>query len=125
MDTSTLPDARRATAPTSAPFEEARRRLPEIASTRTVSLWLTKTQTCGGVGIFRDAPRLGLYMTSLRLALISATLMLAIGCGDYSSSSPYSPSPTPSAPPQAAPQGSSSVMIPVGAEFLGNRAYVP
>ena len=65
-------------------------------------------------------------MFSLRLALISATLMLAIGCGDYSSSSPYSPTPTPSAPPpQAAPQGSSSVTIPVGARTLGNRAYVP
>ena len=65
-------------------------------------------------------------MTSLRLALISATLMLAIGCGDYSSSSPYSPTPTPSTPPpQGAPLASSSVMIPVGASTLGNRAFVP
>ena len=65
-------------------------------------------------------------MSSIRLALISATLMFAIACGDNSSSSPYSPSPTPSAPPpQGTPQGSSSVTIPVGASTLGNRAYVP
>src|SRR4030095_1268917 len=65
-------------------------------------------------------------MFSLRLALISATLIFAMACGDYSSSSPYPPPPTPSAPPpQIPPQGSSSVTIPVGAEFLGNRAYVP
>ncbi|HKH72088.1 MAG TPA: plastocyanin/azurin family copper-binding protein [Vicinamibacterales bacterium] len=62
----------------------------------------------------------------MRLALISATLVFAVACGDNSSSSPDSPSPAPSAPPPQTPAPpSSSVTIPVGASSLGNRAYVP
>jgi len=60
-------------------------------------------------------------MFSLRLAVVSAVLLFAVACGDYSTSS-TSPSPTPSAtPPPGAP--SSSITIPMGAEFLGNRAF--
>ena len=63
-------------------------------------------------------------MLSLRLAVVSAIVMFAIACGDYSASSPNSPSPTPTpAPTQGGP--SSSVTIPVGAQSLGNRAYMP
>jgi plastocyanin len=62
-------------------------------------------------------------MLSLRLAVISTLSAVAIACGGYSSS-PTSPSPTPSpAPTPGAP--SSSVLIPVGAESLGNRAFTP
>ena len=62
-------------------------------------------------------------LSSSRLAIVSAILMLAAACGG-SSSSPAVPSPTPSpaAPPPAA---SSSVTIPTGAAALGNRAYMP
>jgi plastocyanin len=64
-------------------------------------------------------------MLSIRLAAISATLMFAIACGgDYASSSPTPSSPTPSPTPTTGVP-SSSVTIPVGAESLGNRAYVP
>jgi plastocyanin len=63
-------------------------------------------------------------MVSLRLAVVSGILMSAIACGGSYSSPPAEPSPTPSpAPPASGP--SSSVTIPVGAEALGNRAYVP
>lgn len=63
-------------------------------------------------------------MLSLRLAAISTVLASAIACGGYSSSPPGSPSPTPS-PAPAPGTPSSSVVIPVGAESLGNRAFVP
>ena len=63
-------------------------------------------------------------MLLLRLAVVSALLLSATACGDGYSSPPPSPSPTPSPPP--APGGaSSSVVIPVGAELLGNRAFTP
>ena len=63
-------------------------------------------------------------MLSLRLAIVSALLMSAAACGDGYSSPPTSPSRTPS--PTPAPSGaSSSVVIPVGAEFVGNRAFTP
>ena len=63
-------------------------------------------------------------MLSLRLAVVLALLMFVAACGDSYSSSPTSPSPTPS--PTPTPGGaSSSVAIPVGAEFLGNRAFTP
>lgn len=55
-----------------------------------------------------------------RLTAIAAILVVATGCGGYSSSSPVSPSVTPT---QGGP--SSSVTIPVGAESLGNRAFMP
>jgi plastocyanin len=63
-------------------------------------------------------------MLPIRLAAVSAILVIATACGGYSSSDPVSPSPTPSATP---PPGLSlsSVTIPVGAESLGNRAYMP
>ncbi len=63
-------------------------------------------------------------MLLLRLAVASALLLLATACGDGYSASPMAPSPTPS--PTPTPNGaSSSVVIPVGAEFLGSRAFTP
>jgi len=62
-------------------------------------------------------------MFSLRLALVSAALMFAIACGGYSAPS-TAPSPMPSPTPSPGVP-SSSVVIPVGAESLGNRAYMP
>ena len=62
-------------------------------------------------------------MLLLRLALVSAVVMIATGCGSDSSSPSVSPSPTPS--PTPGPVATSSVAIPVGAQALGNRAYVP
>jgi plastocyanin len=63
-------------------------------------------------------------MVSLRLALVSAILLVSIACGGSSSPSPASPSPTPSpTPTPGAP--SAAVAIPVGAESLVNRAYTP
>jgi plastocyanin len=57
-----------------------------------------------------------------RLAVVSALLMFATACG--SSSPPTSPSPTPTAAPT--PGGPlSSITIPMRAEALGNRAYIP
>lgn len=70
-------------------------------------------------------------MLSLRFAVVSIILMSAIACGDSSySPAPTSPSPTPTSTPSPtptpAPAGpSSSVVIPVGAASLGNRAYTP
>lgn len=75
-------------------------------------------------------------MSSLRLAVASAFLMFAVACGgdDYSptpSPSPApapapSPAPAPAPAPTPAPGGqTASVSIPVDAEDLGNRAYVP
>lgn len=64
-------------------------------------------------------------MSSFRFAVVSACLVFAAACGDYGDTpTPTAPSPTPSPTPE--PGGSSSsVAIPVGAEVLGNRAYVP
>jgi plastocyanin len=58
-------------------------------------------------------------MSSLRLVLVSALLMLTVACGGYSSS-PATPSPTP-----ATGGTSSPVTIPRGAESLANRAFSP
>lgn len=63
-------------------------------------------------------------MLSLRLVVVSAILVSAIACGDYSSP-PTSPSPSPTPSPTPAPGPSSSVTIPVGAEALGSRAFSP
>lgn len=61
-------------------------------------------------------------MSLLRLAAASLALMAAVACGDGYSS----PSPMPSPSPSPAPGGTaSSVSIPVGAETLGNRAFMP
>src|SRR5262245_38408696 len=67
-------------------------------------------------------------MLSLRLAIVSATLMAAVACGGGSSTSPTTPSPAPSPAPAPAPAPggtSASVTIPTGAQSLGNRAFVP
>ena len=67
-------------------------------------------------------------MLSLRFAVISTVMVFAIACGDSSSSSPTSPSPPPVSSPTPTPEptgSATSVVIPVGAEFLGNRAFVP
>jgi plastocyanin len=62
-------------------------------------------------------------MLSMRLVAVSAILASAIACGGYSSSSL---SPTPSPTPAATPAGpSSTVVIPVGAQSLANRAFMP
>ena len=63
-------------------------------------------------------------MFSLRLAVVSVLVASSVACGSGYGSSPASPSPTPSTP---APPGttSSSVTIPVGAEALRNRAFMP
>jgi len=55
-------------------------------------------------------------MSSSRLAVASMICMLAVACGD---------SPSPTAPTPAPDGSSSSVTIPMGAEFLGNRAFAP
>ena len=60
-------------------------------------------------------------MLSLRLATVAAVLLFAFACSDSSNPS-TSPSPT-ATPAPGAP--SSSITIPVGAQSLGNRAYVP
>lgn len=61
-------------------------------------------------------------MLLLRLVVVSALLMSAAACGDNTSSPPLSPSPT---PPSAPTPGGSSIVIPVGAEFLGNQSFTP
>ena len=63
-------------------------------------------------------------MSLLRLAVVSVLVASSVACGSGYGSSPASPSPTPSTP---APPGttSSSVSIPVGAEVLRNRAFMP
>lgn len=62
-------------------------------------------------------------MSALRLVVASTILVFATACGGYSTPSP-SPTPPPApAPPPSGP--SSSVVIPVGAETLGDRAFVP
>lgn len=61
---------------------------------------------------------------SLRIAVVSTLLMSAAACGDSYSAPPASPSLAPSPTPVAA-GASPSVVIPVGAEFLGNRAFTP
>jgi plastocyanin len=63
-------------------------------------------------------------MLSLRLTALSAILVFATACGGGSSSSPASPSPTP-VPTPTPGVPSSSIAIPVGAESLANRAYMP
>ena len=63
-------------------------------------------------------------MLSLRLAAVSVVLMFAIACATDYSSPPTSPSPTPA--PTPAPGGpASSVVIPVGASSLSNKAFTP
>lgn len=59
-------------------------------------------------------------MFSSRRAVVFAVLIFTTACGGYSS---MSPSPTPVPAPVGGP--SSSVMIPRGAEVLGNRAFNP
>ena len=63
-------------------------------------------------------------MSSMRLAFVSVILLSSVACGSGYASSPASPSPTPSTP---APLGTNSlsVTIPVGAESLRNRAFMP
>ena len=62
-------------------------------------------------------------MSSLRLVLAITTLAFATACG---ASATPSPSPTPAPAPTPTPPGpSSSVLIPVGAETLRNRAFMP
>jgi plastocyanin len=72
-------------------------------------------------------------MLSSRFALVSVLLVFAIACSDdptssSNSPSPIAPTPTPVAtppPPAQPPAQTASVAIPVGAEFLGNRAFNP
>ena len=62
-------------------------------------------------------------MLSFRLAVIAATLVFAVACGGYSA--PTAPSPTAQSPTPTPSDPSSSVTIPVGAEFLGTKAFMP
>lgn len=69
-------------------------------------------------------------MSSLRLAVVSAVLLSVAACSDSSYSDPASPTPTSPSPVAPSPSptpgpSSASVAIPVGAEFLGNRAFTP
>lgn len=66
-------------------------------------------------------------MLSLRLVVVSGVLIVAAACGgNYSSSTPSSPTPTPApATPPASDGPSSSVSIPVGAAVLGRAAFAP
>jgi plastocyanin len=69
-------------------------------------------------------------MSSLRFAIASITLMSAIACGDSYQPAPTSPSSSPSPTPTTSPVPtsggpSSSVVVPVGAATLGDRAYTP
>ena len=62
-------------------------------------------------------------MRSLRVVLALTILALASACGGYSAPAP---SPAPAPAPTPTPGGSSSsVLIPVSAESLGNRAFMP
>jgi plastocyanin len=61
-------------------------------------------------------------MFSLRFAVVTIILTSAIACGDSYSPAPTSPTPSPMATPGGP---SSSVLIPVGAASLGNRAFTP
>ena len=63
-------------------------------------------------------------MVSFRLAIISAVLLVAIGCGNGYSTPSTAPSPV-SSPTPPAGGASSAIAIPVGASLLGNRAYAP
>lgn len=56
-------------------------------------------------------------MSVLRLAIVSAVLVSAAACGNEPSS--------PSQMPPVTPPDGPSITIPVGAEGLGNRAYIP
>jgi plastocyanin len=62
-------------------------------------------------------------MSSLRILVVLALVTTAAACGSSGSSQPTSPSPTPSPAPAGGP--ATSISIPVGAETLGNRAFVP
>ena len=66
-------------------------------------------------------------MSSMRLAVISGVLLFATACGgNYSSSTPSSPTPAPTPATPSAPGGQSlSVAIPVGAAALGTAAFAP
>ena len=61
-------------------------------------------------------------MLSIRLAVVSGILLLAVACGSDTSN----PVPAPTPAPTPNPDGQATlVSIPVGAENLGNRAFVP
>lgn len=68
-------------------------------------------------------------MLSLRLAAVSGVLIIAAACGgNYSSSTPSSPTPAPAPAPATPPASvgpSSSVSIPVNAAVLGTAAFAP
>jgi plastocyanin len=61
-------------------------------------------------------------MSSARLFFVVALMTSAAACGSGSYSAP-SPAPTPTPAPTGGQ--SSTITIPVGAEFLGNKAFTP
>lgn len=61
-------------------------------------------------------------MSTLRLVAAAIVLVSAAACGGSYSSPSTSPSPTPT-PTPGGPVA--SVLIPIGAQSLGNRAYTP
>jgi plastocyanin len=67
-------------------------------------------------------------MFFIRLALITATIVLAAACGSDNPAPPAAPSqPSSPAPPPPPPAGqaTASVSIPTNAATLGNRAFAP
>lgn len=67
-------------------------------------------------------------MFSLRLAVVSGILIVAVACGGSYSSTPASPAPAPTPAPSPTPAAGGtalSVAIPVGAASLGTAAFMP
>jgi plastocyanin len=65
-------------------------------------------------------------MLSLRVTAISGVLIVAAACGgNYSSSTPASPTAAPTSTTPVSVGPSSSVSIPVGAAALGTAAFAP
>jgi plastocyanin len=63
-------------------------------------------------------------MSPVRFVVMLCFLTFAVACENSESLSPDSPSPSPPVSPSPGGQ-SSSITIPVGAEFLGRGAFVP
>jgi plastocyanin len=63
-------------------------------------------------------------MRFVHFAFVVTVSVLVLACGGTGTSPSTAPSPTPP-PPANDPPSSSSVAIPVGAQSLGNGAYMP
>jgi cupredoxin-like protein len=65
------------------------------------------------------------FMSSRHLAIMLALVASAAACGGGDTSTPITPTTPSAAPPPVTAGVSSSITIPSGAEFLGNRAFSP